>query len=90
MASYKVLIKASAAKEIETVGQKSDRRRIVSRIMALAEEPRPVGCENLVGADDRSRVRVGRYRVVYSIADAELLVVVIRVAHRKDVYRQGT
>jgi len=90
VASYKVLIKASAAKEIETVGQKRDRQRIVSRILALAEEPRPVGCEKLAGVDDRYRLRVGRYRVVYSVADAELLVVVVRVAHRKDVYRQGT
>lgn len=87
MASYKVLIKASAAKEIETVGQKRDRQRIVSRILALAEEPRPVECEKLGGVADRYRVRVGRYRIVYSIADDELVVVVVRVAHRKDVYK---
>jgi mRNA interferase RelE/StbE len=87
VASYKVLIKASAAKEIETVGQKRDRQRIVSRILALAEEPRPVGCEKLGGVGDRYRVRVGRYRIVYSIADDELVVVVVRVAHRKDVYK---
>ena len=87
MASYKVLIKASAAKEIETVGQKRDRQRIVSRILALAEEPRAVECEKLGGVGDRYRVRVGRYRIVYSIADDELVVVVVRVAHRKDVYK---
>jgi mRNA interferase RelE/StbE len=90
VASYKVLIKASAAKEIENVGQKRDRQRIVARILALAEEPRPVGCEKLAGVDDRYRVRVGSFRIVYSIADDELLVVVVRVAHRKDVYKQGT
>ena len=87
MASYRVLIKPSAAKEIEAVDQKKDRQRIVARIFALADEPRPVGCEKLAGESDRYRVRVGRYRVVYSVADAELLVLVVRVADRKDVYR---
>jgi mRNA interferase RelE/StbE len=87
VASYSVLIKPSAAKEIEAVDQKRERQRIVARILALADEPRPVGCEKLAGARDRYRVRVGRCRVVYSIADDELLVLVVRVAHRKDVYR---
>ena len=87
MASYRVLIKASAAKEIEAVDQKKDRQRIVATILALADEPRPVACEKLAGERDRYRVRVGRYRIVYSIADDELLVLVVRVAHRKDVYR---
>ena len=87
MASYRVLIKPSAAKEIEAVDQKKDRQRIVARILALADDPRPAGCEKVAGKIDRYRVRVGRYRVVYSIADAELLVVVVRVADRKDVYR---
>ena len=87
MASYRVLIKASAAKEIEAVDQKKDRQRIVATIFALGGEPRPIGCEKLAGERDRYRVRVGRYRIVYSIADDELLVLVVRVAHRKDVYR---
>ena len=87
MASYSVLIKPSAAKETEAVDQKKDRQRIVASILALAEEPRPVGCEKLAGQDDRYRIRVGRFRIVYSIADAELVVLVVRVADRKDVYR---
>ena len=87
MASYRVLIKPSAAKEIEAVDQKRDRQRIVARILELAEDPRPVGCEKVVGESDGYRVRVGRYRIVYSIADDELVVLVVRVAHRKDVYR---
>ncbi len=87
MASYRVLIKRSAAAEIEAVDQKRDRQRIVSRIQALADAPRPVGCEKLAGESDRYRIRVGRYRIVYSIADDELLVLVVRVAHRKEVYR---
>ena len=87
MANYRVLIKPSAAREIEAVDQKKDRQRIVARILALAEEPRPVGSEKLAGESDRYRIRVGRYRIVYSIADDELLVLVVRVADRKDVYR---
>ena len=87
MASYRVLIKPSAAKEIEAVDQKRDRQRIVARILALADEPRPAGCEKLAGANERYRLRVGRFRIVYSMADDELLVLVVRVAHRKDVYR---
>jgi mRNA interferase RelE/StbE len=87
VASYSVLIKPSAAREIEAVDQKKDRQRIVANILALVEEPRPVGCEKLAGQGDRYRIRVGRYRIVYSIADAELVVLVVRVADRKDVYR---
>lgn len=87
MARYRVLIKSSAAKEIEAVDQKKDRQRIVAKIQALADDPRPAGCEKLSGEQDRYRVRVGRYRVIYSIGDDELLVVVVRVGHRKDIYR---
>ena len=87
MASYRVLIKPSAAREIEAVDQKKDRQRIVARILALAKDPRPAGCEKLAGQSARYRVRVGRYRVVYSIADDQLRVLVVRVADRKDVYR---
>jgi mRNA interferase RelE/StbE len=87
VASYRVLIKPSAAKEIEAVGQKEDRKRIVARIRSLARDPRPVGNEKLSGGGDLYRLRVGRYRVVYSVGDAELVVLIVRVDHRKNVYR---
>ena len=87
MASYRVLIKPSAAKELEAVDPKKDRQRIVAGIRSLAEDPRPPGCEKLAGEGDRYRMRVGRYRVIYSVGDGELVVVVVRVGHRKDVYR---
>jgi len=87
VASYRVLIKPSAAKEIEAVDQKKDRQRIVASILALAEEPRPIGSEKLAGQSDRYRIRIGRYRVVYSVADDDLVVLVVRVADRRDVYR---
>ena len=87
MARYRVLIKTSAAREIEAVDQKKDRQRIVARIRSLGEEPRPHGSEKLAGENERYRLRVDRYRVIYSIEDKDLLVFVVRIAHRKDVYR---
>ena len=87
MAKYRLLIKPSAAKEIEAIDQKKDRQRIVAGIRLLADDPRPPGCEKLAGEDDRYRIRVDRYRVIYSVGDEELVVVVVRVGHRKDVYR---
>jgi mRNA interferase RelE/StbE len=87
VAKYRILVKASAAKEIERVGSKSDRRRIVEKIAGLAESPRPQGSEKLAGYDDRYRVRQGDYRVVYLIDDKALNVTIFRVGHRRDVYR---
>ena len=86
MERYRVFIKTSALKEIETIGHKADRQRIVRRIRELAADPRPPGCEKLSGRD-RYRVRQGKYRIVYSIEDQNLVVYVVKVGHRKDVYR---
>jgi mRNA interferase RelE/StbE len=87
VARYKVVIKPSASKEIGAAGQKKDRQRIVLRIQSLSENPRPFGCEKLSGHLDRYRVREGNYRIFYSIDDEKLLVDVVKVGHRKDVYR---
>jgi mRNA interferase RelE/StbE len=87
VARYSILIKPSAVKEIESIPLKRDRQRIVERIRDLTENPRPPGCEKLSGRD-KYRLRQGRYRILYSIEDADLLVYVVKVAHRKDVYRQ--
>jgi mRNA interferase RelE/StbE len=87
VARYRVVIKPSASKEIDAVGQKKDRQRIVLRIQSIGENPRPLGCEKLSGHLDRYRVREGNYRFVYSIDDEKLLVDVVKVGQRKDVYR---
>ena len=87
MARYKILVKPSANKEIDAVGQKKDRQRIVLRIQSLGENPRPLGCEKLAGHLDRYRIREGNYRILYSIDDEKLLVDIVKVGHRKDVYR---
>lgn len=85
MASYRIFIKPSAAKEIEKLPTKKIRRAIVDRIAALADDPRPRGCRKLSGAD-RYRIRQGAYRILYTIDDDRVIVVVVRVAHRKDAY----
>jgi mRNA interferase RelE/StbE len=85
VASYRLLIKPSAGKEIETL-PKQDRRRIVGKITALSHDPRPPGCEKLSGRD-QYRLRQGNYRILYEIQDSDLIVVVVKVGHRRDVYR---
>jgi mRNA interferase RelE/StbE len=85
VAKYKLLIKPSAVKEIEAIPLKKDRQRIVERLLKLADNPRPSGCEKLSG-QDKYRVRQGRYRIIYAIEDDKLFVYVVKVGHRKDVY----
>ena len=84
--AYRVEIKASAVKEIAAL-PKREQRRVVAAIEALADDPRPQGVRKLVGATDAYRLRVGDYRIAYQIGDDVLTVFVVRVGHRKDVYR---
>jgi mRNA interferase RelE/StbE len=86
VARYRLLIKPSAVRDIEAIPLKQDRRRVVERISKLAEDPRPPGSEKISG-QDKYRVRQGRYRILYAIADQDLLVQGVKVGHRKDVYR---
>lgn len=90
MAGYRLLIKPSAGKEIEALGQKKDRQRIVNRIAGLASAPRPAGCEKLAGREERYRIRQGQFRIVYSVDDATRTVEVVKVGHRSEVYRGAT
>jgi mRNA interferase RelE/StbE len=84
---YRVEVKKSARKEI-TALPKRDQRRVVTAIAELASNPRPLGARRLTAIENAYRVRVGDYRVVYQVADDVLIVYVVRVAHRKDVYRR--
>ena len=86
MESYELLIKPSAAKELKAVGRKSDLERIVSKIQDLKDDPRPSGCEKLTG-QSRYRVRQGSYRIIYLVNDDDRSVTVVKVGHRRDVYR---
>lgn len=85
MAVYSVLIKKSATKELEAVPKK-DREKLVAKIRNLANDPRPPGSEKLAG-DDKYRIRQGVYRVLYEVDDTTIVVTVVRVAHRREVYR---
>jgi mRNA interferase RelE/StbE len=85
MAAYKVHFKASVEKDFTTIPKK-DLKKILKRIGELADNPRPSGFEKLTG-QERYRLRQGRYRIVYSIQNDELTVWVVKVGHRKDIYR---
>ena len=90
MAGYRLLIKPSAAKEVEAIGGKRDRQRVVFQIRALALKPRPVGCEKLAGLEGRFRIRHGNHRVVYFVDDTARTVEVVKAGHRREVYRGAT
>lgn len=85
MASYRLVFRKSVAKDLRSV-PKRDVSRILKRIEKLARDPRPVGNEKLSG-ENKFRVRQGKYRIVYEIKDDELVVVVVKVGHRRAVYR---
>ena len=85
MAGYKVYFRESVEKDLRAIPKK-DVEQILRRIELLTREPRPLGCEKLTG-QERYRLRQGRYRILYSIQDKELTVWIVKVSHRKDIYR---
>lgn len=85
MAAYNIYFRESVEKDFSPIPKK-DIQKILRRIEALGEDPRPSGCEKLTG-QERYRVRQGRYRIVYSIQDEVLTVWIVKVGHRKDVCR---
>jgi mRNA interferase RelE/StbE len=85
MANYKLVFKKSVTKDLRPVPNK-DVKRILQRIEALATDPRPVGCEKLSG-QGKYRIRQGIYRIIYEIKDEELIITIVKVGHRRDVYK---
>jgi len=85
VASYEILIKSSAVRELEDLPLK-DRRRIATKIEALSEDPRPWGCEKLTG-QDRFRLRQGDYRILFEVDDPAATLTVVKIGHRGQVYR---
>jgi mRNA interferase RelE/StbE len=83
---YKVKVAEDAAKFIRKQ-DKHIQRQIINNIRDLAQNPRPQGCKKLQGYKDLYRIPSGNYRIVYTIKEKMLLVFVVRVAHRKDIYR---
>ena len=86
MASRRVEISRTAERQLKKL-PRADQTRVVRAILALADDPFPKGSRKLSGYDDVFRVRTGRYRVLYSVAKSKLIVIVLKVGQRKDVYR---
>jgi mRNA interferase RelE/StbE len=84
---YRVELRPAALRDLRKL-ETSIRRRIGAAIDQLAQTPRPAGVEKLQGQENRYRVRVGEYRVLYEIEDQVLSVLVIRIGHRREVYRR--
>lgn len=85
MTKYRLSFKTSVAKDLRQI-PKRDVQNILKRIEGLADDPRPSGSEKLSG-QERFRVRQGTYRIIYEIKDQELVIMVVKVGHRRDVYR---
>lgn len=86
MSSYRVELTRSAEKDLRRI-DKAQVAAVYRGLESLSDDPRPDGVKKLSAADRTYRIRIGAYRVVYEIEDEVLLILVIRVAHRKDVYR---
>jgi mRNA interferase RelE/StbE len=85
MAKYRIYIKQSAVKELESIPKK-DLGKIIKRIQSLYQNPRPHGCQKL-SARERYRIRQGNYRIIYSIQEEELTVHIYKIGHRREIYR---
>jgi mRNA interferase RelE/StbE len=87
VAEYRLTIKPSAAKELKAVSDAVTLARLIERINSLASLPRPSGSEKLAGRRNLFRIRQGSYRVIYSVDDQLRVVDIVKVGHRRDVYR---
>ena len=86
MANYKVVFKASVARDLRSIPN-ADVQRILTRIDKLADEPRPTDAKKLVGAENY-RVRQGNYRILYTIEDVIITITVVKTGHRRDIYKK--
>ena len=86
MARYELKFKASVARDLRGI-PKADVRRILARVESLRDDPRPPGSEKLAG-QERYRLRQGNYRILYTVADAEVVVEFVSVGHRREIYRE--
>ena len=86
MAKYKIVISSSAEKSLKKF-QKKDIQRIVVALQRLAVHPYPAGSRKLSGYEDVFRIRIGKYRVIYEVEGKKILILVLKMVHRKDIYR---
>ena len=86
MAEYRVVLTPAAQREFAKLSHQA-REMIAAALLVLAGNPLPPGCVKLAGAEDLWRIRVRQYCVIYQILDDQLIVVVVKIGDRKDVYR---
>ena len=86
MARYSIEISRSAEKQLEKLDP-DDQRRVARAMLALAGDPYPQGSRKLTGYDDVFRIRVGRYRILYSVSGKKLIIIILKIGDRKDAYR---
>lgn len=86
MTIYEIEISRTAERQLRRL-DRAAQERVTAAMRALARDPRPRGSRKLQGYDDVFRVRVGQYRVLYSISGSTLIIVILKVGHRRDVYR---
>ena len=86
MARYSLEIRRTAEKQLRKLPA-ADRRRVARAMLALGEEPHPSGSRKLTGYDDVFRIRVGVYRIIYSVSGRTLVIIILKIGHRKDIYR---
>ncbi|WP_372655262.1 type II toxin-antitoxin system RelE/ParE family toxin [Halobacteriovorax sp.] len=87
MANYKIEITSTAEKSLKKIPKK-DLKKVVEAIQVLAISPFPSGCRKLKGEEDVYRVRQGNYRIIYEVIDNKLIVLVLKIGHRKDIYKK--
>lgn len=85
--SYRVSYESRAARELSKL-DKPIARRVHAAVLALADDPRPAGCQKLAGSREWRKIRVGDYRIIYTVDDEVLLVAVVRIGHRRAIYRR--
>ena len=86
MAAYKIFFRRSVLKDLVKI-PKNELQRIIKKIKKLALDPRPQGCEKISG-QERFRIRQGNYRIIYSIQHDELTIWVVKIGHRREIYRK--
>ncbi len=87
MGHYEIEVSRTAEKQLRKL-PRDDQERVVRRMLLLAEDPIPRGSRKLTGYDDVYRVRVGRYRILYSVSRHRLVIVILKIGYRRDAYRR--
>lgn len=86
--AYRIEMTPAAERQLKALRSKTLQQRIVDHIIKLETNPRPPGIENMKGSVDQYRLRVGDYRIIYQIEDQALIILVVKIGHRKDIYRR--